>query len=95
VKRLSTIARELGHEHIDVLKMDIEGAEYDVLVDLEKSSIRPVQILIEFHHRFPGIGVERSRNAVSLLRAMNYRLFWVSDSLEEFGFVLPSGVECA
>lgn len=31
MKTFSDITTELGHTHIDVLKMDIEGAEYDVL----------------------------------------------------------------
>ncbi|NJK52375.1 MAG: FkbM family methyltransferase [Leptolyngbyaceae cyanobacterium SU_3_3] len=31
VKCLETIMRELGHDRIDVLKMDIEGAEYQVI----------------------------------------------------------------
>ncbi len=31
VKRLSTILNELGYNRIDILKMDIEGAEYDVI----------------------------------------------------------------
>ena len=31
VKRLRTIIEELGHTHLDILKMDIEGAEYSVL----------------------------------------------------------------
>src|ERR1019366_5457702 len=35
VKRLATIMRELGHNHIDLLKMDIEGAEYVVIDDLD------------------------------------------------------------
>ena len=31
VARLETMMRDLGHDHLDVLKMDIEGAEYAVL----------------------------------------------------------------
>lgn len=31
VKKLSTIMRELGHEWVDVLKIDIEGNEWPVL----------------------------------------------------------------
>lgn len=35
-KTLSTIMSELGHEHIDILKLDIEGAEEAVLDDIFK-----------------------------------------------------------
>jgi FkbM family methyltransferase len=47
VKRLSTIMSELGHTRIDVLKIDIEGEEYNVLSDI--GGIPISQILVEFH----------------------------------------------
>jgi FkbM family methyltransferase len=86
VKRLATIMRELGHNHIDLLKMDIEGAEYVVIDDLDKVGIRPKQLLVEFHHRFPGVGVQKSRDAITKLKAMGYGLFSVSVTGEEYGF---------
>lgn len=90
VKRLSTIMKELGHDQIDILKMDIEGAEYDVIKDISKSGIRPLQILVEFHHRFPGVGVKRSKEAIDRLRSMGYQLFSVSTTNEEFCFIRNS-----
>lgn len=33
VKKLSTIMDELNHQKTEILKMDIEGAEYDVIED--------------------------------------------------------------
>ena len=50
VKRLRTLMRERGHDHIDVLKMDIEGSEYDVVEDVVDLAIE--QILIETHGHF-------------------------------------------
>jgi FkbM family methyltransferase len=50
VKRLQTFMHELGHDHIDLLKMDIEGSEYAVIPDILKLDIR--QILVELHPRF-------------------------------------------
>lgn len=87
VKRLSTIMKELGHSRVDLVKMDIEGAEYDVIEDIRKSDVRPRQLLVEFHHRFPGVGVRRTREAIDRLRSMGYRLFSVSDTNEEFCFI--------
>lgn len=87
VKRLSTIMSELGHDHIDILKMDVEGAEYDVIEDIARSGIRPHQILVEFHHRFPEVGVEKTKSALETLRSMGYELFAVSESNEEYSFV--------
>jgi FkbM family methyltransferase len=90
VKRLSTVMTELGHRHVDLLKMDVEGAEYGVIDDIEKSNIRPDQILVEFHHRFPGVGLRKTKEAIEKLRAMGYALFAVSDTGEEFCFTKNS-----
>ncbi len=87
VKTLTTIMQELDHDHIDLLKMDIEGAEYQVIEDLVKSTIRPAQLLIEFHHRFPEVGIKKTQDSLALLRGIGYRLFAVSDIGEEFSFI--------
>ncbi len=87
VKKLSTIMDELDHNHIDILKMDIEGAEYQVIEDLIGSLIRPDQLLVEFHHRFKSIGAGETKKAINKLRIAGYRLFSVSESGEEYSFV--------
>jgi FkbM family methyltransferase len=87
VRRLSTMMRELGHARIDMLKMDIEGAEYDVLRSLDEDGIYPTQILVEFHHRFFPDGIARTRAAIQRLNTRHYRLVAVSPSGEEFTFL--------
>jgi len=87
VKRVSTIMNELNHNNVDILKMDVEGAEYDVIDDIISSGIRPSQILVEFHHRFPGIGIEKTKNAIFSIRNAGYRLFSVSSTNQECSFV--------
>jgi hypothetical protein len=89
VRRLSTICRELGHAHVDLLKLDIEGAEYSVIDDLRASEIRPRQLIVEFHHRQHGVGIDRTRSAVATLKALGYRLFHVSPNGEEYSFLIP------
>lgn len=90
VKRLSTIMAELGHSRIDVLKMDIEGAEYAVLDDMEQKKIRPYQILVEFHDRFPNVGIRKTKRAIRRLRKIGYGLFSISASGQEFCFILKA-----
>jgi len=85
--RLGTIMRELGHASIDLLKMDIEGAEYDVLADMINQRIPVKQLLVEFHHRWPQIGVGRTKQAIQALNAAGYRIFNVSPSGEEYSFL--------
>jgi FkbM family methyltransferase len=87
VKRLCSIMKALGHRRIDVLKLDVEGAEYTVIDDIQRSDVRPGQILVEFHHRFPGVGMRKSRKAIAKLRRMRYGIFSVSANNEEFCFV--------
>ncbi|MCH7903662.1 MAG: FkbM family methyltransferase [Armatimonadetes bacterium] len=87
VKRLETIMREIGHEHIDLMKMDVEGAEYAVIDDLVESTVRPRQLLVEFHHRFESIGLPKTKAAVEALRGAGYDLVYITDSGEEYSFL--------
>lgn len=52
---LRSIMSELGHDHIDILKMDIEGSEFKVVNNLmnpELEQIRFKVCLMETHERF-------------------------------------------
>jgi len=86
-RRLSSIMRELGHSHIDILKMDIEGAEYSVISNLIESGIEVSQLLVEFHHRFKDIGIEKTQNAIKLLNKYGYKIFDISSRGEELSFL--------
>ena len=86
VQRLSTIMRNLGHTRIALLKMDIEGAEYEVLSDLLACNIVADQLLVEFHHRWREVGIAKTKHALHQLNAAGYRIFSVSASGEEYSF---------
>jgi len=86
VSRLQTILSSLGHEKIHLLKMDIEGAEYTVLDNMLSSGIHADQLLIEFHHRWPEVGVAKTRRALRELNLSGYRIFHISPSGEEYSF---------
>eukprot|EP00002_Diphylleia_rotans_P028528 TRINITY_DN5764_c0_g1_i4.p1 TRINITY_DN5764_c0_g1~~TRINITY_DN5764_c0_g1_i4.p1 ORF type:complete len:115 (+),score=14.45 TRINITY_DN5764_c0_g1_i4:206-550(+) len=47
--RLSTIMKLLGHRHIDVCKIDIEGSEWGIIDDLLENKPDIDQIFLEFH----------------------------------------------
>ena len=87
VHRLATIMKMLGHDEIDVLKMDIEGAEYEVLGDVIASKARVGQLLVEFHHRWEGIGLEKTRDTVRKLNRAGFRIFKISPTGEEYSFL--------
>jgi FkbM family methyltransferase len=84
VRRLATIAAMLGHTHINLLKMDIEGAEYAALPDCLSSGLKIDQLLVEFHHGWNSIGVAETKRAISFLRCAGYRIANVSPSGCEF-----------
>jgi FkbM family methyltransferase len=90
VYRLTTIMKRLGHRHVHLLKMDIEGAEYAVLDDILSCRIRMDQLLIEFHHRWAEVGIEKTKRAILELNDVGYRIFTVSPAGEEYGFLLCS-----
>jgi len=48
VDRLSSIMKEQHHKEIDLLKIDIEGAEYNVLKSLIEDNITPKILCIEY-----------------------------------------------
>lgn len=53
VHRLKTIMDTAGDTVIDLLKMDIEGAEYDVILDMMIARIKPTVICVELHDPRP------------------------------------------
>jgi len=95
VRRLPTLMQQLGHTHIDLLKMDIEGAEYEVIDDLVTARVLIRQLLVEFHHRKPGIGAAKTRQAVSRLRVAGFDLVHLSSSGQEMVFMHQGGMASA
>jgi len=85
--RLATAMRQLGHTRIDVLKMDIEGAEYGVIENLVQERIPVGQILVEFHHRLSCIGVQKTRRAIALLRDHGMGIAHICPRTEVFTFL--------
>jgi FkbM family methyltransferase len=88
VRRLTSLAKQLGHDKIDLLKMDIEGAEYRVIDDICSGTLLPSQMLVEFHHRLDGAHIRDTLQAIAKLRKTGYLLFDVSASGRELSFVL-------
>jgi len=88
MKRLKTIMMELDHPRVDVLKMNIEGAEYGVIKDLDGLTVLPRQILVEFHHRFLGVDMKKTKEAFDRLIHLGYQPFSVYGMDEQFSFVL-------
>lgn len=86
---LVDIMKTLGHNEIDLLKMDIEGAEYEVIRDLLNINIKIGQIIVEFHDRFPSLN-DNSKYIIKEMRNKGYQCFGISESLQEMSFIHKS-----
>ena len=92
VRTLPTLLAELGHSHIDLLKMDIEGAEYAVIDNLVSQRVEVHQLLVEFHHldRFtPGMSPARTKDAIQKLNRAGFKIFHITPSGQEYSFIGP------
>ncbi|MGI9419115.1 MAG: FkbM family methyltransferase [Geminicoccaceae bacterium] len=68
---LDEILSREGYQRISILKIDIEGAEFEVLDQLAASTLRPKYILAEFH---PGQSEDERRDKTKTLSTLD-RLF--------------------
>jgi FkbM family methyltransferase len=77
VDTLRKLMDDLGDNDIDVLKLDIEGAEHRVIESFIADGVRPVVLCVEFDQPVPLRSVLRS---IRLLQQSGYRLlrieFW-------------------
>jgi FkbM family methyltransferase len=87
VHRLDTILSMFGHKKIDVLKMDIEGAEIGVIATLGEAGVEIDQLLVEFHHTVGNAReVEQTSRAIATLNGLGFKLFFNTAVGKEFSF---------
>ncbi len=84
-KKLSTIMQELKHDHIDLLKMDIEGAEYPVLDNMLQENILPHTLCVEFHKS----DQYNTEEVIARLIAVGYTLV-AKNKNTDFTFILDA-----
>jgi len=85
--RLSSIMKEQGDSSIDLLKIDIEGAEYGVIEDMVSSGLLPRLLLIEFdeaHSPLDDKAPERIARHIALLAQAGMRCVAVEGSNATF-----------
>lgn len=84
-KKVSTLMKEFGHKKIDLLKLDIEGAEYEVLENILDENIHPNVLCIEFHKTRDQI----TNRVMAKLERAGYKLFYRYNQTD-FTFVMQS-----
>ena len=95
VKMLASLKKENRHEKIDILKIDIEGMEYDVIENIFDTGIFPTQFLIEFHHGMYDCTDSDTHHCIKKLYSHGYRRFYKSKSGREQAFVLQHKLQSA
>jgi FkbM family methyltransferase len=91
VKSLASIIASLHTRYVDVLKMDIEGGEYDQIEAIIENRSSIGQVLIEFHHRIGVAPLKETVRSVDRLRAAGFDLFHLSETSSEFSFIRNAG----
>lgn len=87
---ITDIMRRIGCSKIDLLKMDIEGAEFEIIKSPEFGRISKTigQLCVEFHHRWKSYGKKSTEEAVKILHELGFKCAWSSPTTnEEFLFV--------
>lgn len=69
-RSVTSLMQQFGHARIDLLKLDVEGAEYAVLEDVLGSGLRPGILCVDFHRI---AGFRELLAAVDNVRAAGYR----------------------
>jgi FkbM family methyltransferase len=77
MKTLQSIMTELDHDHIDLLKIDIEGCECDVLEQMITNNIYPKYLSIDFDLGWTKSKIQnrkRCMNIIKLLLKNKYKI---------------------
>jgi FkbM family methyltransferase len=68
-RTLPSLMHQIGDQHVDLLKLDIEGGEYDVLPTLDLRALGVKIFAVQFHHT---VSVRRAWKLISQLREDGY-----------------------
>jgi len=70
---LTDIIEDNNIEQIDFLKLDVEGAEYDILFSCPKETLEKIRYIVMEYHEFHN-GVHNHRDLLNLLRSNGFQV---------------------
>jgi FkbM family methyltransferase len=78
---LGTLVKRVGVEKVDILKLDLEGAEFDLFERLTAGQLRPFrQLFVEFHHHAVShFQPADTRRIVERVAGFGFRTFSMDD----------------
>lgn len=79
---IPAVISKTGYSKIDYLKIDLEGAEYALLTDIEKDHLKNIdQLFIEFHHHcIAEKTLEDTKKLVKKIQKFGYQFFTVDEA---------------
>ena len=102
VQTIPTAMSQFHHDHLDVLKLDIEGGEYEVLDQMLRAGVEPAQLTLEFHPYLLNLsegkavgcpdGWAKTAACVKQLQDHGYRIFFISQRGREYSFIHQSAL---
>jgi FkbM family methyltransferase len=87
VKSMHDIVKEVDAMRVKAVKMDIEGAEYEVMPSVLMALPNLTQIAVEIHERFVDGGISNTQKMIAQIEQYGFQLAAISDSLEELTFI--------
>ena len=73
---LRELVRRIGIVPIDLVKLDLEGAEYELLDEIGDEDLNPFkQIFIEFHHHCTNHTAQETKQMVRTIRKKGFKVF--------------------
>ncbi len=90
VDRLSNIMKQQNHKYIDLLKIDIEGAEYKVIESILEDKVKIKVLCVEFdeaHNPLDNKYIDRIKDSVTKLMKYGYKIIY-GNSYLNYTFIL-------
>lgn len=79
VLSIKELKAKVGAEHIDILKLDLEGAEYQLLEDIQAKHLDGInQIFVEFHHHcIKKYSIQDTNKYVKKIESLGFQSFTI------------------
>jgi FkbM family methyltransferase len=69
--RLDTLIKSFNLERVDLVKMDVQGAEYEILTDPTLDLFNVCNMIVEVHYKY---GSQKSREIISALAGYGFKI---------------------
>jgi FkbM family methyltransferase len=90
-RSLAHITQDLGHAHIDLLKLDIEGAEHRVIASMLAGNLLVRVLCVEFDEAVAGLTAEGRKRILATAQALTARGYVLAaqEGRSNYTFVRP------